>query len=105
MLIGVGQSRTLGRSGDPQVNQFSQTATQTITDFAQRIGARELAEEHGHKLSPTSKAFCSAFCTVLMNETGELSSGEMFEKLIEQARDLYHLGALLFGIPRDTLAV
>src|SRR5262245_49779931 len=86
------------------MNEFSQTTTQTITDFAQRIGARELAEQHRHQLSPTGKSLCPTFCTVLAYQTGKLGSGEMFEKLIEQARHLYHACALLFRIPRDTLA-
>src|SRR5215468_9129849 len=76
------------------MNELSQAATQAITDFTQRIGARELAEHHRHELSPTGEALRAALCTVPAHQAGELGSGKMFEKLIEQTSDLYHYGAL-----------
>jgi hypothetical protein len=105
MLIRIRQRRTMRRSRNTQMHQLSQTATQPITNFTQRIGAGHLAEQHRHELSPTRKPFGPAFCTMFADQICEFGPGEMFEKLIEQTRDLYHFRALLFGNRRDTFAI
>ena len=38
---------------------------QPAANLAQRLGGSELAEQHGHKLSPTAEAACVPFGLVL----------------------------------------
>jgi hypothetical protein len=54
MFIGIGQGGMAG-SGDAQVFQFSFAAPQPSSDFPERMGPPQLAENHRHKLTPASK--------------------------------------------------
>ena len=65
------------------MDQPSQAAAQAIADFAQRIGASQLAEQHGDELSPAGKALGVTLGGVLPDECGELGAGKVLEQLIE----------------------
>jgi hypothetical protein len=74
---------------DAEMHQPAQTTGHAIADLAQRIGASQLAKEHGYELRPASKSLGGAFRAVFLNQSGELGAGEMLEQLIEQAGSLY----------------
>ena len=98
MFIGVGQGGFRRSSLHTQMDKLSQTTTQSIADLTQGIGARQLTEQHRHKLGPTGESFGVTFGLMLRNQSGKLCSREMFQKLIKQTRDLYHSAALLFEL-------
>jgi hypothetical protein len=79
------------------MHQPPQAAAQAVADFAQRIGASELTEQHGDELRPAGKTFGITLSGVLFDECGELGSGKVLEQLIEQACDLYDWIALLWA--------
>ena len=79
------------------MHQAPQAATQTVADLAQRIGASQLAEQHGDELRPAGKAFGVTLSGVLFYQCGELGAGKVLEQLIKQARDLYDWVALLWA--------
>jgi hypothetical protein len=79
------------------MHQPPQAAAQAVADFAQRIGASELTEQHGDELRPAGKAFGVTLSGVLLDECGELGTGKVLEQLIEQACDLYDWIALLWA--------
>jgi len=54
VFIRIGQSRVAG-SVDPQMFQLPFTTSQPSGDLPERMGTTQLAEEHGHKLSPAGK--------------------------------------------------
>jgi hypothetical protein len=56
-----------------------------------------LTEQHGDELGPAGEALGVTLSGVLLNECGELDSGEVLEQLIEKARDLYDWIALLWA--------
>ena len=93
--VGVGESGFVRRLADAQMNEFAETTMQAVADFAQRVGAGELAEQHGDELGPARKALGVAFGLVLFDERLELAAGKVLEQLIEQAGGLYHGDALL----------
>src|SRR6186713_605440 len=98
MFIGIGQGGFRRSSQYTQMDKLSQTTTQSIADLTQRIGARQLTEQHRHKLRPTGESFGITFSLMLRNQSGKLCSREMLQKLIKQTRDLYHSAALLFEL-------
>jgi len=49
----------------------------------------ELAEEHRDELRPAGETFGGTLGGVFLGECGELGTGKVLEKLIEEARDLY----------------
>ena len=55
VLIGVGQGRTTG-SSDPQVLQFPLTTSEASSYLSEGMGSTQLAEKHGHKLSPAGES-------------------------------------------------
>lgn len=58
MGIGVGKGRTPGLMADhSQVFEFALTGAETVRNFTQRASVAQLAEQHGHELIPTGKAF------------------------------------------------
>ena len=77
--------------------QPPQAAGQAVADLAQRIGASQLAKEHGDELRPAGKALGGTLSGVLLYECGELGPGKVLEQLIEEARDLYDWIALLWA--------
>ena len=76
------------------MDQLFQTAIQSVTDLSQRVGFRQLAEQHRHTLCPTAKPFRVSFGLVFPNCCLEFRSGEMLQHLIKQACYRYHLSAL-----------
>ena len=56
VFVGIGQGRAAGRFGNPNMHQTPQAAAQAVTNLAQRIGASQLAEQHGDELRPAGKA-------------------------------------------------
>jgi hypothetical protein len=83
VLVGIGQGGTARRFGDPYVHQPPQAAAQAVADFAQRIGASQLTEQHGDELRPSGKALGVTLGGVLLDECGEFGSGKVLEQLIE----------------------
>ena len=55
MFIGIGQRRA-GRGRDAQVPELALAAAQPAADLPQRMGAPELAEQHGDELPPAGEA-------------------------------------------------
>jgi hypothetical protein len=96
--IAEGSARPHSRASVPRYLSLTIARVPSLlTDFAQRIGAPELAEQHGHELSPASRALGSALGGVPPHQCGKLGAGEMLEELIEQARYLYDCLSLLVG--------
>ena len=98
MLIGIGQGRFVGGVTDAHMHQLPQTTGETVTDFAQRIGAGKLTEQHADELRPTAEPACVAFRLVLLHQGDELRTGDLFEKLTEQTGGLYHGDTLLVNV-------
>mgnify|MGYP006869416406 CR=1 FL=1 len=88
VLVGIRKGGPAGRFGDAEVHELAETATEAVADLAQRIGAAQLAKEHGHELGPAGEAFGGAFGAVFLDESGELGAGEVVEQLIEEAGGL-----------------
>ena len=63
--------------------QFAEAAGETVADLAQRIGAAELAENHGDKLRPAGESLGGPLGVVFLDERPELGAGKMLEQLIE----------------------
>jgi len=55
VFIRVGQGRTTG-SGDPQVLQFPLATSEASGNLPEGMSSTQLAEKHGHKLSPAGKS-------------------------------------------------
>ena len=97
MLVSVGQGGAARRFGDPHMHQAAQAAAEAVADFAQRIGASELAEQHRNELRPAGEAFGVTLSGVLLDECGELGARKVLEQLIEETRNLYDWIALLWA--------
>jgi len=98
MLVGVRQGRFVGRVPDAQMHELSETTGEAIADLAQRIGVRELAEQHPHELRPTSKSARVTFSLVFPDDAGELRAGDWVQKLTKQTGGLYHRSTLLADV-------
>jgi hypothetical protein len=46
--------------------EFAFATGWSVTDFAYRLGLRQLAEHHRNKLAPAAEAFGRFFCTALL---------------------------------------
>src|ERR1035437_3899248 len=79
------------------MHQPPQAAAQAVADFAQRIGAPQLTEQHRDELRPAGKALGVTLSGVLLYQCGELGAGKVLEELIEEAGDLYDGIALLWA--------
>ena len=97
MFVGIGQGGAARRSGNPHMHQAPQAAAEAVADLAQRIGASELAEQHGDELRPAGEALGVTLSGVLLDECGELSTRKVLEQLIEETRNLYDWIALLWA--------
>ena len=73
MLIGISQGGTTG-CGDPQMFQFSLTASHPSANFSEGMGSTQLTEEHGYKLTPASKSSGMAFSFCFHHGLLELDS-------------------------------
>ena len=56
MLRYVGEWRELARDSKPSAPRLALAGRQTAADLVQRLGAAELAKQHGDELSPASEA-------------------------------------------------
>jgi hypothetical protein len=61
MRVGIGQGGTLGAASQAQMLEPAFTTLESVGNFAQRTGLRQLAEQHRHKLIPTGKPFGPMF--------------------------------------------
>jgi hypothetical protein len=77
--------------------QSPETASQPVADFAQRIRASQLAEQHGDELRPAGKTLGGTLGRVFLHQCGKLRPWEVLKQLIEQTRDLYDWIALLWA--------
>jgi hypothetical protein len=77
MLVSIGQGGATG-SGDTQMFELPLTASQTPANLPKGMSSTQLAEEHGHKLSPTSKTsgmafgFCFSHCLLELDSRKQL---------------------------------
>src|ERR1700686_1638285 len=90
MLIGIRQRGFIGCHVDAEVNQFAHTTGKSVADLAQRVGVRQLAEQHRDQLSPATETFGGFFGPVLLHQCRELQTREVLQQLIKQAHCLYH---------------
>jgi len=104
LLIRVRQGGFIRRTMNAEMNEFADAAAETITNISKRSRMRQLTKQHRDKLGPTGKSFCSPLGSVLSNQCGEFSSGEMLQQLIEQTRYKYHGVALLGKVGRTAFA-
>ncbi len=74
--VGVGEHRARGSGGQAQMPQLAFAGRQTAADFAQRLGAAEVAKQHGDKLSPASEAAGVAFPAMLADGLLKLRTRE-----------------------------
>ena len=58
-----------------EMHQFAFAASQPVADLAQRIGVGQLAERHGHELSPAGEALGGAFGLVLLDQASRTPFG------------------------------
>lgn len=77
MGVGVGQGGFAGGGAHAEMNQLAQTTGQSRTDLAQRIGAPELTEQHGHKLRPARKTLGVPFGLMLFHDPVEFVTRQM----------------------------
>jgi len=54
--------------------QTTFAASQSLLNFAERFGLRELAETHRHKLIPTTEAFCSLLSSGALDRGSKLAA-------------------------------
>ncbi len=60
VLIRISQAG-MTRSSDTQMFQLTLAAPKTSANLAERMGAAQLAKQHGHELTPTSESFGITF--------------------------------------------
>jgi hypothetical protein len=89
MLVRVGQGRTI-RRGDAQMLELALAAAQSPADLPQRVGAPQLAEQHGHELAPAREAPGVAFGVRPLDQRLELRPAEQLEQLAEHAAECAH---------------
>jgi hypothetical protein len=53
------------------MRQFSHATAESVADFAQGIGVREMAEHHGNALRPAGEAFRAFFGGMLLDQRVE----------------------------------
>jgi len=58
-----------------EVFQLAQAASETPADFAQRLGLRQLAEQHGDELIPAGEAFSVFFGLMFTDDVCEITTG------------------------------
>jgi hypothetical protein len=73
VLIGIGQGG-MTRSSNAQMFQLPLTAPKASANLTKRMGATQLAKQHGHKLTPAGKSFGVTFGMGLFHHVLELDS-------------------------------
>jgi hypothetical protein len=74
VLIGISQGRAAW-GADAQVLQLPLAASEAASYFPESMGSSELAEEHGDKLPPAAKTFCSTLGSGLFDRLKEIGFG------------------------------
>ena len=88
--VGVRQRRFVRSPLDSQVMKLPEAAFKPVTDFPEGVGAREMTEEHRHKLRPAREALRMLFGVVLRNHLREFRAGEDLKELTKEAGSSYH---------------
>jgi len=65
------------------MRQFAKTTRKAVADFPQRISACKLAEQHAYELRPASKTSGMTLALMLLDNTSELGTRDLFQKLTE----------------------
>jgi len=84
MRVGVGK-RGARRRLDAQVSKLALAALQPAFNLAQRMRSPQLAEKHGHELTPTGKPLRSMLGTGLPDHALKLNTWNQLEDLAEHA--------------------
>jgi hypothetical protein len=81
--VGRIKQKHVGQSHDQEpadgclpVWALAETIGETVADLAQRIGAAELAEQHGDELRPAGDALGGAFGVAFLDQRPELGTGK-----------------------------
>jgi hypothetical protein len=85
------------------MHQLAQATGKAVAYLAQRIGVRELAEQHANELRPTGEPARMTFPLVFLDDAGKCRSRDLFQDLTEQTGGLYHRDALLAVVVNRTL--
>jgi hypothetical protein len=94
----------LARAGtNAQMYEFAQAALKAIADLAQRIGAGQLAEQHGGEVRPGREALGAVLGLVLVDQPGEFVARDLFEQLTEETGGPYHDIALRSGVDEPSV--
>jgi hypothetical protein len=83
-----------GPSLEAQMIQFALTTGQAVADLTRRLGLGQLAEHHGHELTPATEAVGRFLRTAFFDSPGELVSVDQQKHLAKKARMSYHLSSL-----------
>ena len=94
VFIGVGQRGALRRVGQPQMPELAFAGSQAATNLAQGLRAAQMAEQHGHKLAPTTEPAGVALGFVLADCGLKLDSRKQLQPLTENAAYSIHGGGL-----------
>jgi hypothetical protein len=78
------------------MDKLSKTASEAVTDFAQRVCMSMLTEGHRNKLAPAGKALGVTLRTVFFDERFELCPGKVMQQLTKETGYPYHNLVLLF---------
>src|SRR5580700_1010854 len=96
MLVGIGQSGAARGAVDADVHELAFAAGEPVAGLPQRVGARQLREEHGHQVSPRCEALGIALGAELPHQAVKRVARDLFEELTEEAADSYHVSTLRF---------
>ena len=104
MAVGIGQRRAFGSLIDSQMGEFPFASGKALADLPQRVGAAQLAEQHGDKLAPTAKAAGMPLGSGLLNQQLKVGSREELENLTEHATKSIHVEPPFFWVRWDDFA-
>jgi hypothetical protein len=105
MSIGVGKGGTGDGAEDAEVAELAETALEPPGDLAERIGGREVTEDHGDKLGPTTEALGPTLGLMPADEGSEFRTGNVMKDLTEKTRNLYHKAVLLAVVEDGFLTI
>ena len=74
--------------------EFAFATGQTVADFAQRLGLCQLAEHHGHQLTPAAEALGRFLRAAFFHSPRVLMPVDQQKHLAKKARVSYHLSSL-----------
>ena len=89
MFVRIGQ-RGAARGRDAQVLELALAAAQALADLPERVGAPQLAEEHGDELPPAREPARMALGVRPFDQRLELGPREELEQLTEHAAECAH---------------